>query len=47
VDSSSVIIVLPFIALNNCLGTRGKIVFFIGSKCHLRIDQGQNCHSNL
>jgi hypothetical protein len=38
-DSSSVIMILSFIALNNCLNIEGKIVFSKGFKCHLWIDQ--------
>jgi hypothetical protein len=38
-DLSSVIMILSFIALNNCLNIEGKIVFSKGFKCHLWIDQ--------
>jgi hypothetical protein len=46
-DSSRVIMVLSFITLNNCFGTRGNIIFFMVSKYHFIIDQGQRCHSKL
>jgi hypothetical protein len=46
-DLSSVIMVSSFITLNNCFGTGGNIVFFMVSKYHFRIDQGQRCHSKL
>jgi hypothetical protein len=39
--------ILSFIAINNCLDIMGKIVFFMGFKCHLRIDLGQSCRSTL
>ena len=41
-DSINIIIILPFIFINNCLGTRAKLYFFfIGFKCHLRIHWGK------
>jgi hypothetical protein len=38
VDLDNVLTILIFIALNNCLGNMGKVVFFRGFKCHLSID---------
>jgi len=45
VDLDSVLALLPFIALTNCLGSEGKVIFSMGFKCHLRIDRGQSSRS--
>jgi hypothetical protein len=47
VDSSSVMTIVLFIALNNCLDIKGKISFSKGFKYHLWIDRKKVYRSTL
>jgi len=45
IDSINIITLLTFISINNCLGIKGKTLFFMESNCPLRVNRGQDCRS--